>query len=446
MADLSPDLSLYQQNRPMGLDQLMGLVQQSRGLQSQQAVSDALRQSGGDPEKANQMLMQPGAPGFVDAHTITSLTQAAQARAQLGQWYMGQASTAIGSLLSKPGATLDDWHKLRPLLEQYHVPTNALDAVEAAAGKNGRLDHDSLTAVYNLATQNSGLPQGQTVKGAGYEATPPAGTQLYRSGGATAPTSPSAPGASSVPSGGTAAPPSQDAASKAADEVQRQYSGYGAGGGTVVNPSAAVQDRWTNSAREYSGAAAASGQYPSDVTPMEKVIDLLKKDPNLSGRGMEEFNNVKNFAHSVGILKDADMDKVVDFETMKKYMANVPNTSSAGGTDSRLWQSIAGSPSPDKLGQTNLNVMRVMLGLRRMQQAGFNEFRRISQQRPMPPEYYSDWYSSWARKQDPMAYVWNTMGKKEQEKYGNEHFTGQSSSVWRKFEDDKNAAEQALAR
>ncbi len=68
MADLSPDLSVYHQQGGLGgmsLGDLMSLTRQSRELETQSAVSDAIRKSGGDLNAASQMLMKPGSPGFV---------------------------------------------------------------------------------------------------------------------------------------------------------------------------------------------------------------------------------------------------------------------------------------------------------------------------------------------------------------------------------------------
>jgi hypothetical protein len=453
MPDLSPDTSIYQhvgQGNQLDLGRLLATAHAARELQSQQAESDALRASGGDPTAALSSLMQPGASGYVNAGTVSHLTQAAGEKAKLDQWYMGQAATGIGSLLTNPHATIEDWHNIRPLLERYLGPRGqgVLDAVEHAATKDGKLDHDSLVAVHNFATLNAGLPQGPTVKGAGVEYTPTAGGALY--GGSTVPTPKqrpeTAPAAGGRPSPSPSQPtaPKQDAAAEAENEVRAQYGGYGVNTGAVANPSQAVQQRWSDSGKEYSHYAASN--YAADVAPINKALDILQKNPNATGRGLGELNSVKNLLHSFGFIKDEDMGKVVDFETLSKHMANIANQGSMNETDARLWQTIAGSASPDKLGDTNKAVLRFALGLRNMQQVAFSEFRKRSGgPNGMPIEYFSDWKNAWLAKQvDPMAFVWKDLNEDEQRAYLKEHYYGKDQEQLNRFKDSINVANRNL--
>jgi hypothetical protein len=79
--DLSPDTSIYQHEGlgGMTLPGLMSLVQSSRALQTQSAVSDAIRASGGDLNAASKMLMRPDAPGFMTPELAGQLAHASGA-------------------------------------------------------------------------------------------------------------------------------------------------------------------------------------------------------------------------------------------------------------------------------------------------------------------------------------------------------------------------------
>jgi len=464
LPDLSPDLSVYgriaqgAQQGPLGglgLGDLMSIARQGRELQTQSAISRALAANPNDPMGAMRQAAQtPGA--FVQPGDFTGAAQAAQAQFQVKKAYMGEAAGLMGSLITKPNLTVDDFQNYAPLLHRYGVPDEMIqDIINSVKGPHGLVDHNKLVGIYNWTSGNAALPT-RTVTGPGYAKEMPWGTSLYDQtgqGGAAPPPLPQPrPAGANAPPAAQGAAATSPAAAQATNEVTQRYAGYGTigPGGTVLNPSEAVKSGWEQSSRIYAGENARD--YQSEVTPMQKSIELLLQNgPKFTGRGTEEFANVKNFLHTMGIIPDNEMGGVVDFETMRKYMNQFINQSSMGGTDARMWQQMVGSPSPGLLQQTNLNVTRVMLGLRRMQQAALNEFRnqRGPNGQPLPPEYFNEWRNSWAQRQDPMAYVWDTMTREEQKSYLDSHYkglpkTGGINPALERFRANVNSAQQAM--
>ncbi len=100
-----PDTSIYQhvgQGNQLDLGRLLGMAQAARELQTQGAVSDALRASGGDVEAARQSLLRPGGPGFVSPHMLTEFAHASQATSDTAADQMRKFGEIISPHLDDP--------------------------------------------------------------------------------------------------------------------------------------------------------------------------------------------------------------------------------------------------------------------------------------------------------------------------------------------------------
>ncbi len=423
MADLSPNVNVLQPHGGVGgmdLPSLMGLVQSSRALQSQQAESDALRASGGDPEAAKRALMQPGAPGFVSGHTISSLTQAAQSQFELHHRYMAEAGGAISSLLSKVdkngdfNATLDDWHRISPILIQYHIPQSALDAVEKAASKDGRLDKDSLLDVASLTTGGEGPPTADITTGGIVRKVPKVAAQ--REGAANVPTSIVPPQPPAQPG----KPQYEDTAATAANEVLQNQPRYPAGTTEAKN----LDSKYKVGSDLYNAHTLEAGNYSANVKPFDEMISLMRQgDDGTTGRGKDALNKVKNTLLGFGIWKPedkAEIEKVSRFEQLKKYMVQAVQSGTVGTTDARMMEGIMGNPNPDLLTQSNMKLAQVMLGMMKRNTIAKSEFDRQGLGN-INPGLYGDWRANWEKKQDTMGFVWDHMTTKERQAYRTAH-------------------------
>ncbi len=398
MADLSPDTSIYSTIAKssqgglgsMDLSSLLSVAGKARELQTQQAVSDALRASGGDPATAKSMLMQPGAPGFVSPDTITSLTHAQQAQSELGKFYTDQIGKAAGALfaksVSKAGANSDDWHTFSVMASGYGMPASTLAAAEHDIVRpDGSLDRTKLANWWNIVSGGQQLPQQQYQTQVGRTETAPAAT--FTTGG---------------PAGGGA--------------------GGGPGTATVSTPAGALVG--AGAGKDYRDDTLAARNFQSDVTPLQHIIAGLQSG-TITGRSTEEVNNLKNFLHATGIdaMFGKDLSKdVVPYEELRKYMIRAADMASSGGTNDRLAAAVSGNPNAKLLSASNLDLAKVNLGLRRMQQVGYQEFQNqlssgaTFQGHPLQYEDYSNWYTQWAAKQDSRAFVHDLLNKDQRQK------------------------------
>ncbi len=421
MPDLTPDTSIYQHEGlgGMSLPSLMSLVQSSRALQSQQAESDALRASGGDPEAAKQMLMQPGAPGFVNAHTITGLTEAAKSQFGLHQQYMAEAGGAISSLLSRQDnngnltATLDDWHRMSHLLAQYHVPQSMLDAVETAASKNRHLDKNSLLDIQAYVTGGQGTPTTPVTTGGVTRQVP--NVALQRGNAANPPTSITPPPTAQPNQPGK--PQYEDTATTAANTVLQNQPKYPAGTTGATN----LDSHYAAGTAMYNAHTAEAGNYSANAKPFDEMINIMRAGGDgTTGRGKEVLNTIKNWMHTLHLKDESGLDDVSNFEQLKKYMVQAVQGGSIGSTDARMFETVMGSPNPNLLTQSNMKLAQVMLGMMRRNTIAKSEFDRTGLGN-INPGLYGDWRADWEKRQDTAGFVWDHMTTKDRQAYRAAH-------------------------
>ena len=392
MPDLMPDTSVYstiaRANQPLDLGSLMSMVGQARGLQTQSAVSDALRASGGDPSGALKSLMQPGAPGYMSPDIITNLTHAQQAQSELAKFYNDQIGKAAGALygkaISRQGANTDDLTQFQTMARSWGTPSSMLVQLNHDVVRpDGSLDPTKLANWYNIISGGQPLPQvaGKTAEGRGVSV--PAATQTY---------------------GGTAGGPQ-------------------VAGGVVTTETPAGTAVGLGAGADYRSDTIAARNFQTDVTPLRHVIAGLESG-TITGRSTEEVQNLRNFLHATGIdaMFGKDLSKeTVPYEEMRKYMIRAADQVSAGGTNDRLAAAVSGNPNMKLLNASNLDLAKVNLALRRMQQVGYQEFQRqlstgqTFNGHPLQYEDYSNWYTQWASQQDTRAFVHDLMTRDQRQ-------------------------------
>lgn len=226
MADLSPDTSIYQHaGQQLDIGSVANLIRTGRELQTQSAVTEALRANPKDPQAALQsVLANPKAfPGF---HTVTDATQASQAQYQLNSGYVRDTVDGLTSLITKPNATVKDFTPIAAGLSYAGVPPALIQGVINSANKDGYIDQRALKNLYNWYSQNKGLATVPTIDPATHQPVQvPAGQVIQGSGSDTSNPPPRAPGAAPGQAGGigsypTAAPPYQAGTFAEANKAQ----------------------------------------------------------------------------------------------------------------------------------------------------------------------------------------------------------------------------------
>ncbi len=215
MPDLSPDTSIYSTIAKssqsglgsMDLGSLLGVAGRARELQTQQAVSDALRASGGDVNAAMKGLLQPGSPGYVTPDLISGMTQAAQHQADLQKFYATQVGHDVGTLITNPKLSRDDILQRIPTWKRYGVPDEVIgDILHNVIRPDGSVNKSGLATIKNWADNNATLPMApQETLPSGQTQQRPAGSTMYDQpgGGGGTGTAGGAPGSvvTSLPSG-----------------------------------------------------------------------------------------------------------------------------------------------------------------------------------------------------------------------------------------------------
>lgn len=385
----------------LDLGALMGIAQRARELQTQSAVSDAMRASGGDPGAALKGLMQPGAPGFMTPQIASDFSK-------LGQYYAEQVGKGAGSLyakaISKSGASAQDFDDFATRASRYGVPGDVLaSARREVVRPDGSLDASKLANIYGTISGGQQLPQQNYQTAGGVSRTAPAQSFLY---------------------GG---PRDQGAAG-----------GMGSATTTIPGAAGAAEQTGGASGKMLATARDASANYTQEVYPLKATIKSLEElGPNATGPGSEALNRAKSVLVFLGADKalGIDANKITDYQTANKYMIQWANTVSAAGTNDRLAAAIAGNPNMKMIQASNLVVAKSALALRRMQQAQLNEFEQTG----LPEKDYARWAAQWNKTQDPRAYAIDIMGRDSADKM----LKGMSPQERQRFETSLGAARRA---
>ncbi len=374
MADLSPNVSIYQHEGLGGMDlnSLMGLVSKGRELQTQQAVSDQLKQTGGDPNATLTNMLKPGSSGYVTPELVQHLSS-------LGQFYTENSAKALGALyakaISKKGASSQDLDDTSAIMAGYHIPPNMITELRRQAERpDGSVNPDALLRFWNVAHPETPMPMVNVQTPGGVSGQMPAATAQYNAGqGGFVPQT--IPGA---------------AESAAAAPV--------------------------TSAAQFVTAQKNAETYQDDIQPLKHVHQLgTELGEQGLGKGTGVVNDLQNFLIASGADKytDFDKNKTYNYQELQKYVRRYADQVSQGGTDARLMQAVGGNPNVGMNQQPFLSVMRYIIAMRRMKQVQFNEYS-ASHQDPATGNVnagqFGPWSSKFLQAQDPRAYAFDLMG------------------------------------
>lgn len=371
MPDYQPNVSIYQHtpSNPMASMSLLDLLNTAgaiRKFQTQQAISDSIRQAT-DPNTgvtnwAGAQATAAGKAPWISPSDLAGMSQAADAQQGMRTRQLVQASSLARQILNLgSNATIDDFNRIAPAIAALGIPRQMLAPIY-----NG--PHSGPDFIKNITLLANGI--------AGPEAT----TEV--------------PGQYGIPT------------AKPAGAVELQARGVG--GGLPGIPSAAP-----NAA--YNADLANSNDYTRQVLPLEKAIPALSRlGPEGTYPGADELNNLKTILKATGADQALGIDtsKVKDFTEAKKYFIDWANMNSAGGTNDRLAATFASNPNVTMNTAAAIDVAKTALSARRLKQAQVLAF----QQTGLPQAAYPGWAASWNARQDVRAYGFDLMTPSAQKK------------------------------
>ncbi len=124
-----------------------------------------------------------------------------------------------------------------------------------------------------------------------------------------------------------------------------------------------------------------------------------------TGKGGQALQDWRAVLGTLGIpLSDADKAKAVNFDEAKKYLTDYANRRGAAlgmGTDAGREMIHAANPSVDINKPAALDILKVIKGLERMQ----NAQQAIAAQQGIQPGDYSTWRAGWNRSVDPAGFM-----------------------------------------
>jgi hypothetical protein len=419
VVDLSPDLSIYKNigGQQLGVSDLLSIISKGRELSTQAGIAKALRDNPNDPMAASRAATQDPSV-FMTPEQQAGFTHAQQAQYNLNKGYVNDTWAALANLATKPDANVNDFAPIAAGLAYAGVPRQAIQGIIDKATQNGgKLDQNQLLTLWSMSHGGAGLPTTPVSGVGGEQAVPTIAAQ--RPGGQAAVQAPvptTRPWSAPPSPDKTTGKPVEDTADTAAKEVvANRFKPSGPPGSiTTQDPN---MESYKASEKRFAGEQDAATHYQEGVGPLQKMVEILRKDPNATGRGTDLINDLKNWANTLGLIDKADLDKVVDFESFRKYAAQNVLGGSMGGTDARMAETITGSPNVHLLGQTNMGLAQYMLGMTRRNLVALHEFGRTG----LGAREYSAWRSRWEPRQDTSAFVADSMTPEQQAEYRRAH-------------------------
>lgn len=169
------------------------------------------------------------------------------------------------------------------------------------------------------------------------------------------------------------------------------------------------------SGKDYASDLSRANNYQEVLYPATKVLDILKNSgPQDFGPGTDKFNEFKSavatwFPNAVD--KEA-VDKITNFNEMKKYLVQAARGSGNTGTNDQLAAAFSANPSVSMNNATIENVVKSAVALQKMKMAQTLMFGQTGQ----PESEYSKWISKNQNQFDPRAFGFDMMGKNAQTK------------------------------
>jgi hypothetical protein len=107
-----------------------------------------------------------------------------------------------------------------------------------------------------------------------------------------------------------------------------------------------------------------------------------------------------------------EANKIQDWQEARKYMTQYANQTSSGQTNDRLAATMSGSPNMKLQQATNVDLAKIALINKRINQVAFSEFSRSG----LAPASFPQWKAQWLAQQDVRAFGADLMTREARSK------------------------------
>lgn len=177
------------------------------------------------------------------------------------------------------------------------------------------------------------------------------------------------------------------------------------GAGQPTALAAAQQQTGGRAGELVTKARGDSIQYARQAFPLEQAITSLERlGTTGTGPGTDTINQIKSFALSMG-LPGVDANKIVDYDSAKKYLTDFVNQTGNSGTNEKLQAAFAGNPSVHISNEAAVKVSKAALALRRMEEARTQAWEKSG----LSDDEYPKFASKWNREHDARVFGFDMM-------------------------------------
>lgn len=181
----------------------------------------------------------------------------------------------------------------------------------------------------------------------------------------------------------------------------------GPAAGTVEAQTGAAQ----NSALQLNQDVNDAGGFSQRMLGLKNAEDALSKAQ--TGKGGQAIQDWRSLLNTLGVpLSDEDKSKAVSFDLAKKYLTDYANRRGSAlgmGTDAARELVHAANPSVDINKASAQDILKVIRGLERMQNAQVAE----AQSNNVSAANYASWRASWNRSVDPQGFMADQLSAKQ---------------------------------
>jgi hypothetical protein len=127
-----------------------------------------------------------------------------------------------------------------------------------------------------------------------------------------------------------------------------------------------------------------------------------------TGGGADKIQAARSLLVTLGAAPQETADKVQSFDEANKYLTQYAQQKASGfgnGTDAQLSAAISGNGNTHISNLAAQDVVKVNLGLERMEQARMQAW----DQSGLPPAQYAQWKSKWGSAMDPRVFIADQM-------------------------------------
>lgn len=165
----------------------------------------------------------------------------------------------------------------------------------------------------------------------------------------------------------------------------------------------------TGSGQEMLADQKSNGDSGTRISILQSADAALKGAT--SGQGSQGLQNLRGALVTWGLASQAQADKVQSYDEANKYLTQYAQrkaSSFGNSTDAQLSAAITGNGSTHISNLAAQDVVKVNLGLERMEQARMQEWTKTG----LAPDQYSKWKSQFGATLDPRVFIADEMDPK----------------------------------